>query len=244
MPHGVRFRKGHGPIPYVLAFSRLERHAAWCSFFGKGMALSLRADIFPFGKTCRMVFVFRKGHGPIPTADIFPFGKTCRMVFVFRKGHGLSLRRTYSRLERHAAWCSFFGKGMALSLRRTYSRSVKHAAWCSFFGKGMALSLRADIFPFGNSCRMVFVFSERAWPYPYVLTFSRLERHSAWCSFFGKGMALSLRADIFPFGNSFRMVFVFRKGHGPIPTADIFPFGKTFCMVFVFRKGHGPIPTC
>ena len=74
MPHGVRFRKGHGPIPTADIFP-FGITSAWCSFserawpypygghfpvrhnirmvyvFGKGMALSLRADIFPFGKT-------------------------------------------------------------------------------------------------------------------------------------------------------------------------------------------------
>ena len=46
---------------------------------------------------------FRKGHGPIPTVDIFPFGKTCRIILYFGKGMALSLRWTFSRLAKHAA---------------------------------------------------------------------------------------------------------------------------------------------
>ena len=127
------------------------------------MALSLRADIFPSGNSFCMVFVFGKGMALSLRADIFPSGNSSRMVFVF------------------------FGKGMALSLRWTYSHPERHPAWCRGAVCNCALKTtpKGPISQSKNKNQEIhpasFCFSERAWPYPYVLTFSRSERHPARC---------------------------------------------------------------
>ena len=66
-------------------------------FFGKGMALSLRADVFPSGKYHSASCIFGKGMALSLRADVFPSGKYHSASCIFGKGMALSLLRMFSR---------------------------------------------------------------------------------------------------------------------------------------------------
>ena len=136
MPHGVRAPSTTAPLKlprrdlFPNQKTRIRKftpHGVWapsttaplklprrdlCSIFsimfifGKGMALSLRADIFPSGKTSAWCS-FSERAWPYPYGGHFPVRHNIRMVLVFGKGMALSLRWTFSRSVRHAARCSF-----------------------------------------------------------------------------------------------------------------------------------------
>ena len=158
------FRKGHGPIPTGGCFP--IRQISFCIyFFGKGMALSLQADVFPSGKIFCMVF-FPERAWPYPYGRMFPHPANIILHLFFRKGHGPIPTGGCFPIRQISFCIYFFGKGMALSLQADVFPSGKIILHGVFSGKGMALSLRADVFPSGTY-------------------------HSA-SIFFGKGMALCI----------------------------------------------------
>ena len=94
----------------------------------------------------RIMFVFRKGHGPIPTGGCFPIRQNIL--------HGV-----------------FSGKGMALSLRADVSPSGKYHSASIFSERAWPYPYRRMFSHPVKSFCMVF-FPERAWPYPYGRMFS------------------------------------------------------------------------